>query len=214
MAKLVLYSDQIVPETNRIDDRLFTMLPPSATVGYLPSSPDPDRTWFQMREAYYARYGAQLKFFGLETEFEAGRNGELFDCDAIHLTGGNTFRFLYWLRERDLISGLRQYVKTGGVLIGVSAGAILMTPDTATSHLCGDEPYPGLEDLSGLGLVDFAFVPHLGSMETSEVLAFSSSFAGSVYGVPDGSGIVVDGNEREFFGPVLQAQEGKECSRS
>ena len=46
-------------------------------------------------------------------------------CDAIHLTGGNTFQFSYWLRERGLDAELKRYAKAGGVLIGVSAGAIL-----------------------------------------------------------------------------------------
>jgi dipeptidase E len=57
---------------------------------------------------------------------------------------------------------LRQYVARGGVLIRVSAGAILMTPDIRTTLLCGDTlPAEEIEP-RGLGLVDFAFVPHLG----------------------------------------------------
>jgi len=198
--KLVFYSDQIEEVTDAIDERLFSFLPASATIGYLPSSPDPERDWFQSREAFYSRYGARLSFFGLETEFDESRLDELFVSDAIHMTGGNTFRFLYWLRERGLVSRLREYVASGGVLVGVSAGAILMTPDVSTSFLCGDVEYPGLGDYSGLGLVDFAVLPHYTDSQVGVLERFSVAFGGDVYGVPDGGGIVVDGESVEVFG--------------
>jgi dipeptidase E len=147
-----------------------------------------------------------LEFFGLETEFEPSRNAGLFACDAIHLTGGNTFQFLYWLRQRGLVSDLQRYVAKGGILIGVSAGAILMTPDISSSSLCGDEPYPGLDDFTGLSLVDFAVYPHYdGSASAAEALhRFSSTFNGPVYGIPDGGGIVVDGAHLEFIGAIVE----------
>ncbi len=192
--RLFLYSDQI-------DERLAAKLPKGATVGYLPSSPDPERAWFRPCVEFYERLGLRLKFFGLETEFEPG--SDLFACDAIHLTGGNTFRFLHWLRERGLIEGLRRYE---GVLIGVSAGAILMTPDVSTSYLCGDEPFPGLNDLSGLGLVDFAFAPHCDGNQP-DVLAYARSFPGDVYAVPDGGRIEVDGTRIELFGPASKVSK-------
>ena len=96
---------------------------------------------------------------------------------------------------------LKEFFASGGVLIGVSAGAILMTPDTSTSSLCGDEPYPGLEDLSGLGLVDFAVVPHFdGSAKAeSDLHDYASAFGGTVYAIHDGGGIVVDGESVELF---------------
>lgn len=207
--RLVLYSDQIVGVTDAIDERLFAMLPPSPTIGYLPSSPDSDRIWFSGREAYYARYGARLSFHGLEEEFEPGRLDTLFASDAIHLTGGNAFRFLYWLRERGLLNRLRAFAQTGGVLSGVSAGAILMTPDIASSALCGDTPYPGLEDCMGLGLVDFAVVPHHSGLEAA-VRIFSMTFPGTVYGVPDGAGIVIENGRTELIGEIRAARNGVE----
>ncbi|MGV3616523.1 MAG: Type 1 glutamine amidotransferase-like domain-containing protein [Fimbriimonas sp.] len=199
---LFLYSDRCEP----LDERLFSALPRKATVGYLPSSPDPARAWFRDREAHYARGGARLEFFGLETEFDPHRTDALFACDAIHLTGGNTFQFLYWLRRRGWLPRLQRYVAEGGVLVGVSAGAILMTPDIRTSALCGDEPYPGLDDFSGLGLVDFAIYPHYdGSPDATQALRnYASTYDGTVYGIPDGSGIVMDSPHMELMGPIFE----------
>lgn len=207
--RLALYSDQIEGVTDPIDLRLFAMLPPEPTIGYLPSSLDPQRAWFHAREAYYARFGARLTFYGVEEDFDPGRLEALFASDAIHLTGGNTFQFLYWLRKRELLGRLRSYAEGGGVLIGVSAGAILMTPDVSSSALCGDAPYPGLDNYSGLGLVDFAVVPHLNGLEAA-LRVFSSTFPGIVYGIPDGGGIVIENGRAELIGEIRAARNGVE----
>jgi len=202
--RLALYSDQIAPLTDSIDERLFSMLPKKPTIGYLPSSPDPDRSWFWPQANYYSRRGASLRFFGLESEFQPRAIPELLSCDAIHLTGGNTFQFQYWLRQRGMIDHLREYAACGGVLIGVSAGAILMTPDISTSYLCGDLPYTGVEEYAGLGLVDFAFVPHFDGPPGAnrDVTNFAKRFGGRVYTVPDGGGIIIDGDQCVHFGDV------------
>jgi dipeptidase E len=203
--RLALYSDQIAPVTDPIDRFLLEWLPRSGgTIGYIPSSPDPERAWLSALARYYDRYGLELMFFGLEDEFDASRLGALLSCDAIHLTGGNTFRFLYWLQARELMDEIRNYANSGGVLIGVSAGAILMTPDISTSALCGDVAYPGLTDTKGLALVDFAIVPHFDRSEelAAEAASYASRFKGTVYAVPDGAGIVVDGEICRIVGQV------------
>lgn len=198
--KLALYSDQIPPLTDLIDARVVTWLPEGAKIGYIPSSPDHERFWFAGREEYYRRYGFSLEFFGLEDEFDESRIDDLLACDAIHLTGGNTYQFLYWLQARGMIEPLRQYALDGGILIGVSAGAILMTPDITTSSLCGDTPYPGLDDYAGLSLVNFAFVPHYNGSPVAEaaLAEFSRGFDGHVYAVPDGGAVIVEGDKIEF----------------
>lgn len=101
---------------------------------------------------------------------------------------------------------LREYVAGGGVLIGVSAGAILMTPDVSTSALCGDAFVDGLSDPFRLGLVDFhfLFLPHFESSEagTAEIAAHQNRLPATLYACPDGGGIVVEGANIELFGEV------------
>jgi dipeptidase E len=202
--KLVLYSDQSSPLANAVDTRLHQILPARCTVGYIPSAPARDRKFFAASARHYERLGFALQFFGLEDEFQPARVAELLRLDAIHLSGGNTFRFLHWLRARGLFSELQTYVAGGGVLIGVSAGAILTTRDIRSAAICGDAPYPPLRDTAGLALVDFAILPHFnGSAQQKAALSRLSEELGSVaYGVPDGGGIVVDGSRVELIGDV------------
>ena len=82
-----------------------------------------------------------------------------------------------------------------------------MTRDISSAVLCGDTPYPALTDTAGLALVDFAIVPHFdGSASHHAALKrFATQHAGTVYGVPDGSGIIVNGPHMETVGPVVTA---------
>ena len=136
MKKLVLYSDQEIPENARIDRRMLALIDkPHPLVGYIPSSADPDRKWFKIKQAYYAAIGVTLtNYFELDDHFEPDALASLIQCDAIHLSGGNTYHFLYWLRRRGMLEVLRNYVKNGGVLIGNSAGSILMVCEARGVH--------------------------------------------------------------------------------
>jgi dipeptidase E len=206
--KLVFYSNQQSRHGDAVDARLVDLLPVSrGKIGYLPAAPDPDRRWFQETERHYARFGFSLHYCGVEDEFEPTQVARFADFGALHLSGGNTFRFLYWLRERGLLGDLRRYVAAGGVLIGVSAGAILMTQDIGSAAVCGDAPYPLLEGTAGLGLVDFAVLPHFeGTLAEEAALVRLAAESGKVaYGIPDGGGIVVDGADVELVGAVLKS---------
>lgn len=46
----------------------------------------------------------------------------------VYLSGGNTFHYPLHLRRSGLIHALRDFADRGGVLAGLSAGAILATP--------------------------------------------------------------------------------------
>jgi dipeptidase E len=207
MSKLVLYSDQ-VPAAAAVDRALAALFDaPAPTVGYIPASGDPQRIYYAPCRTYYARLGMRLApYFELDDAYNPALRQALFACDAIHLSGGNTFYFLHRLRQRDMLDPLRAYVAGGGVLIGVSAGAILITPDISTAALCGDRPVAGEDDLSALGLVDFGFVPHVGRIPAGQAAlrAYARQRQRMVYACPDGSGIVAapGGGEVRCIGQV------------
>ncbi len=210
--KLALYSDQVIPENAKVDQRLLALIgKENPTIGYIPSSSDPDRVWFKQKQAYYEALGARLSiYFELDVVFEPQKLRALLACDAIHLSGGNTYHFLHWLRVRELIRPLQDYVAQGGVLIGISAGAMLMTPEITTASLCGDPMMEGVTDFSALGLVDFAFLPHLNQIESAtKVLEdYSRKFRCTIYGCRDGDGIIVKGKQIECVGRILKVTNG------
>ena len=161
--------------------------------------------------AYYKSLNANLSvYFELETEYDPEKIEDLLACDAIHLSGGSTYNFLYWLRARRFIPLLRDYVANGGVLIGVSAGAILMTPEISTTCLCGEQPSHNLNDLSALNFVDFAFLPHINQIESPEakLIEYSVTQKRKIFGCNDGDGIIVDGDNIQCIGNLICAENG------
>jgi len=213
MKTLVLHSNQIVLKSEKIEREWLALLGKShPDIGYIPSCSDPERLFFREQAAYYARYGAEMAiYFELEASYAPERLTELQTCDAIHLSGGNTFHFLHWLRQRSMLSVLQRYVANGGILIGTSAGAILMTPDIGTSILCGDTPLETVHDWSGLGLVDFAFVPHLDSIPGGlmTVKNYANRQQVRVYACRDGDGLIVQDDQIRSFGDVLCVEPDK-----
>lgn len=212
MRRLVLYSDQTRPETERIEARLLEMLEKTNPVlGYIPSFGDPHRKFYLDRREYYAGYGVALApCFEIDHAYQPERLDELLACDGIHLSGGNTYYFRYWLKQRGLDQVLKDFNADGGVLVGVSAGAILMTPGIDTARLCGDLPDSGLpsrftNDLGGLALVDFAFLPHYTPQKFSDEFLqdYARQTGMRLYVCPDNGGIVVEGDRIELLGPVL-----------
>ena len=211
MSKLILYSDQI-NEKRELDHELLRLLnKQNPSIGYIPSASDLTRKYFNVKVDYYKDLGiTNLRYFDLDKECDETKINEVFDCDAIHLSGGNTFYFLYLLRKRNFIEKLRTYVHNGGVLIGISAGSILMTKTIALSGLGEDvdDNFIGIQDLSALGLVEFEFMPHLGDRKNHNALKqieeYAKSKNTSVYCCENGSGVVVDGDSIKLIGDVIK----------
>lgn len=211
MKKLVLYSDQIPSVSNKIDKELVAILGKSnPIIGYIPSNADPQRKYYNERQEYYSRLGIDLRvYFELDKEYHPNLLESLLSCNAIHLSGGNTYYFLYWLRKREMLEPLREYVVKGGVLIGVSAGSILMSPDISICPLYINEPIEVETDFAALNLVDFAFAPHFGerSPDLAALREYSRERRTVVYACRDSGGIVIIDDNVNCIGDVVKVDE-------
>ena len=89
--------------------------------------------------------------------------------DIIFVGGGNTFYLLQELRRSGADKIVAQEVNKGKLYIGESAGAVIACPDIGyCSGMDSPEKAPDLTDYTGLGLVDFYIVPHIGNEEMGE----------------------------------------------
>ena len=133
--------------------------------------------------------------------------------DAIHLAGGNTFYFLNYLRKARLLPQLKAFVEKGGVLTGLSAGAIMMTENIEMAgypDFDRDENLVNLKNLSALNLVDFLFLPHFRNSARYDVVfkKYTRNTSKIIYACPDGAGIVVRDNELRFVGKCFAFSNG------
>jgi dipeptidase E len=134
---------------------------------------------------------------------------------VVYLAGGNTFHFLAHLRRSGLFGELHRFASRGGVMAGLSAGALILTPNIA---LAGYPPFDrdandvglGTRGMRGLGLVRFEFFPHYRSSRRyrDALLEYSLRVRTPVYACPDGSGVVVEGDRFTAHGDVLQFHRG------
>jgi dipeptidase E len=206
MKKLVLYSVQETPEDHKVNLELMRLIAkPNPKIAYIPSDFVNNSAWFHSKKKYYAQYGAILeepvRFSPVLLESELQN---LFSFDGIHLSGGDTPQFLTLLREHDLLERLRDFVARGGVLIGISAGAIIMTPNIFTAYDCGDDRLPEPFDQTALGIVDFAFMPHYEPELEQRCQELALELNCILYACQDGDGVVVNGDEIKLIGDVLE----------
>jgi dipeptidase E len=104
-------------------------------------------------EAYTRTVRARLEKMELETVGVA----ELDRAEAIFTGGGNTFRLLKTLYERNLLDAIRERVRGGAAYIGSSAGTNLACPTVRTTN---DMPIVWPPSLDALGLVPYQINPH------------------------------------------------------
>lgn len=203
--RLVFYSEILVGNS-QMDRAVYGLIGKRRPkIGYISSETDKERKYFQEVKDYYSKYSfSEFLYFDLDEEYSLQTKKSLTACDAIHLSGGNTYHFLYHIKRRKFVPFLKNYARNRGVLIGISAGAIIMTPIIAITTLFKDEPEDenklGIKDFSALNLVNFEFFPHLGTAgKEKRVREYSKKTHRFIYACEDGMGIITDGKKATFW---------------
>ncbi len=120
------------------------------------------------------------------------------DHDVIWVSGGNTFYLLDQFRKTGLFE-IFEYLIKDKIYGGISAGSIIATPSIKVAFVePADTNSVGLQDFTGLKLVDFEISPHSPGMVTLEnTIAYSSNISRPIYALDDQSAIKVDGDKIE-----------------
>lgn len=123
---------------------------------------------------------------------------KLMKNDMIFVGGGNTFFLLQELKRSGADQIIAQEVEKGKFYIGESAGAIAACPDIGYSAVMDvPDKAPGLTDYTGMGLVDFYVVPHLGHPEMgpgAEMIIEKYSSELDLKGINDYQAVLVEGD--------------------
>ena len=116
------------------------------------------------------------------------------ETDALLVFGGDVLYLCRWLRESGLASLLPSLRET--VYVGVSAGSMATAPVFGETY---DDPHTPFVIAKGLGLVDFALLPHLDHQDhpessTAKVARMAAEVPVPTYGIDDQTAIkVLDG---------------------
>ncbi len=211
--KLFFHSDHTT-FNNPVDKKIFSLLNPKlARIGYIPSVSDPTRKYFNRTKDWYKKYGVKnYQYFDLGEEYNERDIEKLLSCDLIHLSGGDTIEFAKNIKKRDFKKTLKQFLDKGGILVGISAGSYVMTPHFEIKRVVYTEEVYKDEDLQGMGLVDFEFLPHLQVKRhlIEKFIDYSKiNEERTIYLCEDNNGIFVDDGKIEILGEVLILKNGE-----
>ena len=205
--RLILYSGGEVADSDALNKEVLRIIGkkrPSFT--FIPANFDESQDEFEGFIEDFSFHGVSdfLKF-SIDQPFSPVQMRKALRRDFIFLGGGNTFLFLKSLRQSGMVKLLKDYVRGGGVLGGMSAGSILITPSIDTASFPSfdrDDNRYGMKKLNALGLTNFEFFPHYkntqGYIRALRDYTLTSRYP--LYACPDGSGIVVEDNSVQFIG--------------
>jgi dipeptidase E len=177
----------------------------SRNLGYIPSQFDPERVYFQKMWPNLERLGFRsFSYCDIDKEHDPVHMERLRNCDAIFLSGGNTYYFLKNLQQRGFVPFLRDFSAIGGILIGVSAGAMVMSPTIDVAGII-DPNDVQLKDTSAFDLAQLHILPHYSSDLHEDALTnFSKTVDQPVFGCKDNSGIILEDNRIKAYGDVVK----------
>src|SRR5690606_27915655 len=163
--KLVFYSGGDDKDNLHLDRAFVNLVgKKNPVVTFIPSSSYLSEQEFKVFVKHYSKFKiTRFIHFPVDVPFDKILFQEVMISDAIHMGGGNTFYVLNSLRKAKLLPQLREFVKRGGVLTGLSAGAIMMTENIEMAgypDFDRDENIVNIKNLSALNVVDFLFFAH------------------------------------------------------
>jgi dipeptidase E len=212
---LVFYSGGDEKENQHLDRAFIELLgKKNPVVTFIPSSSYLSEQEFKSFVRHYSKFKIfRFIHFPIDVPFDQTLFNEVMRSDAIHLAGGNTFYFLNSLRKAKLLPKLKAFAQKGGLLTGLSAGAIMMTENIEMAgypEFDRDENIVNIKNLAALNLVDFLFFPHFRKSTRYDVVfnKYTRSSDKIIYACPDGAGIVVRDNEIRFVGKCYAFSRG------
>jgi dipeptidase E len=132
-----------------------------------------------------------LELTALPTVERENWTADVEETDALLVTGGDVWYLCRWMRESGLADLLPSLDHT--VYVGVSAGSMVAAPTFGETYDDPDEPF--VID-KGLGLVDFALLPHFDEADHPEssavkVQTMAARVPVPTYGIDDQTAIKV-----------------------
>jgi dipeptidase E len=205
--KLVLYSGGFADENYQMDINLISLVKTKeVSLTFIPSCHYHSNEDYEDIVKQYKALGVK-KFlkFDIDQNFSSVLKKTALGADIIYLGGGNTFYFLKKLKESGMLDELKSWATAGGILSGMSAGAIILTKKIETASFPSfdrDDNDDNLKNLSAMDLVNFEFFPHYKNSKRydDELILYSKKNSRPLYACVDGGGIVITNEETRFIG--------------
>ncbi len=219
--KLVLYSGGDEEDNKSLDKEVIKLVSKKDPLFvFVPADIYDGECGFEEMVARFKPLGVKrFLYFPVDVPYDQVLLKEVLSSDIIYLGGGNTYYFIKHLRKTGFFTELQKFSKRGGVLAGISAGAIMMTPNIDTAGYpafdCDDND-DDVTNFRAMGLVHFEFFPHYKNSDRydKELKKKSKKKQHPLYALPDGSGIIKDKEKLSFLGKAWCFYKGEKINLS
>ena len=197
--RLLLVSTSTTYGTGYLDhcaDEIRNLLGPARRVAFVPYALFYHDAYAEKARERYGRMGYELTSVH-EVDDPAGL---IRSADALFIGGGNTFRLLARLYEKDLLRPIRERVAAGMPYVGASAGSNVACVTIRTTN---DMPIVEPPSFDALALVPFNINPHyldpdpaskhMGETREERIIQFLEENDRTVVGLREGSMLRIEG---------------------
>lgn len=160
-----------------------------------------DPWWMENDREKLLELGFYIQEFDLRDKTEEEVRKACVACDCIFVAGGNTFFLLYHARKSGFDTIVKEFVDSGKVYIGSSAGSVLTGPSLEPIRDIDDEEEaPKLKSLDALNIIDTIILPHHGAAFGSKNDAIIKEFDGryNLMTLTDNQVLIVEGDRQEI----------------
>jgi len=214
--KLVLYSGGSEEANKDLNLKVLKLVgKENPKLTFIPSSSYDAEIDFKFFVKEFQTLGVErFMYFCVDLPFTKTLLKEVLDSDLIFLGGGNTFYFLKFLKMNKMFTHFKKFLKRGGVLCGLSAGAIVLTPHVHTATFPDfdrDENIFSMKNLNAGKFVNFEFFPHYRNSlrYEKEMIKYSKKSLLPLFALTDGSGLIVEDNCLTIHGGCRIFQHGR-----
>lgn len=195
MKRILLFSQPTNTNRHVIFDLLLPHNMNNKTLSYMPSNGVENAgKYVDEWKNIASNYGAAFSIIDNQSS-DSQDAQKILNSNILLLSGGNTFGFLNNLRKSGLDEVVKQFaLKPDFVLAGFSAGALVLTPTIEICNLPNyDDNIVGINDLDGLGIVNFEVFPHYDKEKHQDIMQnYKSRTTNEVRPITDDGYIVID----------------------
>jgi len=172
----------------------------NASVLFFPTAAGESDGYIKGFSKYYSSLGcAKIESIKLNQESLKEAREKIFRASIIYLGGGSTELLIDVFKKKKIIPALKEFLEKGGILVGMSAGAVALGEVSILSEIEED-----LKFGKGFGfLPNFIFLPHYEKKYKGKVFLIKKRFPQkTVFLLPEKTAVYIKGKSKKYFGRV------------
>jgi dipeptidase E len=202
---IILSGGGDIEDTFKLDEYYFSLLKDDAKILYIPVALDKRGIGFESCYDWFSSvisaHIREDKYIDFTMLLEEDTIPNLNMYESIYIGGGNTYKLLDFIYNKNLYQKFVDYTRNGGIIYGGSAGAIVLGKDIRTVESENDNNYKKFE---GLNLLDGkSVICHYTDSMDEKIFNIVKKIGSDVIAIPEDSGLILNQEGIKTVGSVF-----------